>query len=703
MLKKGRLLTFLSAAVLSFLLGMSSIGCLVSAFSIRLADLWLLGLICAATAVVCALCYTGKLALIPICVVALSAGYLWQSGILSNGLESLVYRLTRVYNAGYGWPILHWSYRTADDMELTLAPFLYVLGGGLTMLTAWVVARGHSSLLALLPGCLPVMSCFVVTDTLPDLVWLLLFFTTLLIMLLSSSIRQDDTAHGAYLAAMVAIPALLCVTLLFYCIPESGYHRQPMAQAISNALFSETPVQEAWEEITGQSTVVGSSVDGSTVDLSRVGYRQNSRSEVMRLNSRYSGTLYLRGRALDGYSGIEWYDTKDSIPLSWPEESKLESIGEVVITTRYAHRMLYLPYYVTSVDMDPVARGMENSKKLSMYSFACSIPDAASFSQLYPDATTSAAPYAGDLAYSSFCTRLPQETESWAKPLAAQLTEGIESPYHKAQAIARYVRQSARYDLETRRMSTRSGDFARWFLEDSETGYCVHFASATTVLLKAAGIPARYVTGYMVQVENSSTTVVRAKDAHAWTEYWLPGFGWTILESTPAALPETEASATQEATTPSQAPEQTQPAATRPAVTQPQNKPQGTNTPVTPSGKTRALPILLLAAAAILLILGATVIQWRLRVLLRRKKRHRGDPNQQALAHWQEALRLHRRTRTPPSRQLHLLAEKARFSQHTLEAEELAVFDLHLDSLRQQLRSRNIFLRFWYTVILALY
>ena len=49
------------------------------------------------------------------------------------------------------------------------------------------------------------------------------------------------------------------------------------------------------------------------------------------------------------------------------------------------------------------------------------------------------------------------------------------------------------------------------------------------------------------------------------------------------------------------------------------------------------------------------------------------------------------------------LAQKARFSQHALTEEELAVFDLYLDTARQQLRSRNLFLRIFYTLFLALY
>ena len=74
-------------------------------------------------------------------------------------------------------------------------------------------------------------------------------------------------------------------------------------------------------------------------------------------------------------------------------------------------------------------------------------------------------------------------------------------------------------------MPPEAEDFAVWFLEEGETGYCVHFATAATVLLRAAGVPARYVTGYMAPVEASTPTTVSADQAHAWRNIMNPGWG----------------------------------------------------------------------------------------------------------------------------------------------------------------------------------
>ena len=78
------------------------------------------------------------------------------------------------------------------------------------------------------------------------------------------------------------------------------------------------------------------------------------------------------------------------------------------------------------------------------------------------------------------------------------------------------------------------------FLFDTREGYCQHFSSAFVVLMRAAGIPARVVTGYAGGTYNriGGYWLVRRSDAHAWTEVWLPGRGWVREDPTAAVSPE---------------------------------------------------------------------------------------------------------------------------------------------------------------------
>ncbi|HTD28915.1 MAG TPA: DUF3488 and transglutaminase-like domain-containing protein, partial [Xanthomonadaceae bacterium] len=78
------------------------------------------------------------------------------------------------------------------------------------------------------------------------------------------------------------------------------------------------------------------------------------------------------------------------------------------------------------------------------------------------------------------------------------------------------------------------------FLFDTKIGFCEHFSSSFTFLMRASGIPARVVTGYVGGYRNKigNYWLVRQSDAHAWSEVWLRGRGWTRVDPTAAVAPE---------------------------------------------------------------------------------------------------------------------------------------------------------------------
>ena len=78
------------------------------------------------------------------------------------------------------------------------------------------------------------------------------------------------------------------------------------------------------------------------------------------------------------------------------------------------------------------------------------------------------------------------------------------------------------------------------FWLDRRAGFCEHYASAVTVVLRRWGVPARIVTGYLGGEVNPLNGVleVRQRDAHAWVEYWHSQRGWVRLDPTGAVAPE---------------------------------------------------------------------------------------------------------------------------------------------------------------------
>jgi len=93
------------------------------------------------------------------------------------------------------------------------------------------------------------------------------------------------------------------------------------------------------------------------------------------------------------------------------------------------------------------------------------------------------------------------------------------------------------YTLETPPAGRHGADE---FLFDQKAGFCQHFSSSFVILMRAAGIPARVVTGYAGGYLNpiGGYWIVRRSDAHAWAEVWLHGRGWVRVDPTAAVAPE---------------------------------------------------------------------------------------------------------------------------------------------------------------------
>lgn len=118
--------------------------------------------------------------------------------------------------------------------------------------------------------------------------------------------------------------------------------------------------------------------------------------------------------------------------------------------------------------------------------------------------------------------------------LAAQVFAGCDTRRDKITAVKRHF---ASYRYGTDITVPAMMDPVTYFLLHKPPAHCEFFASATAILLRMAGVPCRYVTGYAGAEYNTfgKYWVVRQRDAHAWVEAYLQGEGWVIVDSTPEA------------------------------------------------------------------------------------------------------------------------------------------------------------------------
>lgn len=131
-------------------------------------------------------------------------------------------------------------------------------------------------------------------------------------------------------------------------------------------------------------------------------------------------------------------------------------------------------------------------------------------------------------------TKLPDTIPIRVRDLALRLVMNEQTTYSKVQALEKYLRENFTYTLRPE-VPPKDQDFVDYFMFEGKEGYCSYFASALCILTRAAGIPARYVEGFVMPEapDENGFYHVTNQYAHAWTEVYLEGAGWVTFEPTP--------------------------------------------------------------------------------------------------------------------------------------------------------------------------
>lgn len=128
---------------------------------------------------------------------------------------------------------------------------------------------------------------------------------------------------------------------------------------------------------------------------------------------------------------------------------------------------------------------------------------------------------------------VPSREKETIRAIAAQLgLHGIDSAEARGR-LTRYFAEQFRYSTWLEASSPNAPTPLSAFLTKTHAGHCEYFASATTLLLREAGIAARYATGFSVQEKGSGDDyLVRERHAHAWARAWIGG-AWVDIDTTP--------------------------------------------------------------------------------------------------------------------------------------------------------------------------
>ena len=257
---------------------------------------------------------------------------------------------------------------------------------------------------------------------------------------------------------------------------------------------------------------------------------------------------YWRGLAFDKYTGQDWVSTAIQTPVPRDSRGRYQ-IGEGWPTgseSTYAQT-----FYIMRDQSEAVPAGYEpqllmfrdEAPRLSVsddYAIRRSDPlRAGSSYTVLSTAPTLFGQYAATYGggYSAGDPDRYLDVPSRRSPVAAlasRITQGQSRRLAKAAAIERYLRDNYPYRQDIPPLP-EGVDAVEQFLFYDQAGFCTQFASAMVLMARHEGIPARMVTGFGPGEYNtfSGLYTVRASDAHAWVEIWVPRLGWVPFDPTP--------------------------------------------------------------------------------------------------------------------------------------------------------------------------
>ncbi len=522
----------------------------------------------------------------------LAAAYLWAAvafrELWIQGFLLVTNQMMRAFTANSSWEFTTYlvtapvsSRNSCITIFLLFALFL------IAWLLSWGIFFRNSFLLSFLLTFpfLAVPLFFTITPFFPAVLMLFSFWTGVFVSRYSSRRKKSSPKKNIRYsirsqAGLVSLALLfLSFASSFLIFPFSQYRRPEHAESIR------TYLEQSAVDLVSQIFLGGGLSEG---DLDVGDNLSLSNRTMLRIRTDYTGTLYLKGYSGSYYTGRSWENLPFSFttpmgdraaffpPSSISDAISLESPPPKlyfldVNTGIVGNDFLYVPYGVvydgslasiSSSDTEGYLRPNNSIREYSVNFYSWdSFYYSSAFSQnyfgdlpmkeYYLSAGSPALP-PGPMREEEFRYRSAMYDQNTDLPPGVLsdlqvlcVMEGLNDFSGSSNPVEAAVEQVKRYLDETATYTLTPGDtpsdedFVSYFLFENHQGYCVHFASAGTALLRAMGIPARYAEGYLVTQDDLASTGqdgycdIRENRAHAWTEVYIPGFGWIPQEMTP--------------------------------------------------------------------------------------------------------------------------------------------------------------------------
>ena len=497
----------------------------------------------------------------------------WEGMVQGAGLT--LRTITHLFARRVSWG---WAFQYDPGLSLlkegeAAGQFLLLALAALALALGWAVVRARRwwMVLALtLPPLLPGL----LADLYPHWPPFMALCACWCAMLLTDLCKWAAPSRRGTLTLAALSAAGLTLLALTLALPRGGYTRPDWALRAEERLYATgNRLSELFSQWDGpfQSTVTYMG-DPQDADLSSAGPLHYTGRTMLRLESDYEGRLYLWGSALGRYEDGRWSELGEAVyqeyldslgeaglgdapsPLLFPS-MHLSGGGDGATSSQppeqYAVTIdtigtsaVFSPYHL--LDQDWAQAGvlpvrdsyLAHRPGLPGYTLAFTPPES-SVSDAQVDILE-------EQCYRRFVREhyldVPEGLDSYLSELYYDNYhylpgDGFPGPLTYAWRIGDILEQLCQYDPSAP-AAPEGTDPVLYFLSDSRRGYCMHYASAATLMLRALGVPARYVQGYTVQTELGQTVRVPDYAAHAWVEVYVDGYGWYPVEVPPPPPPD---------------------------------------------------------------------------------------------------------------------------------------------------------------------
>ncbi|MBR3383406.1 MAG: hypothetical protein IKG85_10290 [Clostridia bacterium] len=601
--------------------------------------------------------------------------------------------------------------------------FLMIVLAAVAAVQGLAIVKSRSVVLPLLAVVIPFLPSFIYTDKQPAFWTIVLLLVCVGGILTGHGLREAPSPKAGELRA-VMLPLLAGLAMLLAVVfPEERF--TPISYSQRQAMLG-----RSFGSFEDSILNIFKGIDRE-VELNKLGDRIETDERAFLVSASIPGSYLLRTHSYGRYEGGVWLPA----PEYNGEWDSMEALGRgegpshITVSIRGAvSGERFVPYGF--IHDDQIETGESFVRSLGRTAYYWRVQDEL---PIEPRAVTKAEKdYYIYFAKEQYVMPEGDERKALISLVRHARIPISDDDYVTALTVAEFVRNSAVYTL-TPDPLPEGEDFVRYFLTEGHSGYCVHFASATTAILQALGIPARYTVGYSAEITSpNEVTEVTERSSHAWTEVYILGVGWVPVESTagrsadhtgrrldnvpsgyvPAATPMPIWINPVRPSVRPVDPERTPLPTDRPETTRPPHDPFGSEaptpeptkppvTPVSPGGSGNKgsnwwLWLVIPAAAVGLFALTGKLVDRRRSRLFRQSDARRG------IIEMSRYLKGLERIGIPPVRGLDALTDEAAFSNHPMNKEQRELFErvesIRANALRDEPLKRFVYRRLLFRI-----